>query len=66
VLFLVVLAATTLFLWFSHRLSLVEQSAAAIAIFAALWAVGRVCELAADPSVFSRETPLRGLQPGQE
>lgn len=66
VLFAAVLAATMLFLWFSHRMTPGEQAAAAIAIFAVLWAVGRVCELAADPSVFSRGTPLRGLQPEQE
>ena len=50
-LFLGVLGATTLFLWFAHRLTLAEQAAAAAAILAALWAVGRVCErgLAAAP-----------------
>jgi sterol desaturase/sphingolipid hydroxylase (fatty acid hydroxylase superfamily) len=66
VLFIAVLAATTAFLWFAHRLTLTEQAGATVAIFAALWAVGRVCERAARSSVFSRETALRGLQPGQE
>jgi len=42
-LFIVVLTATTLFLWFSHRMTLVEQGLAAAAILALLWAVGRVC-----------------------
>ena len=65
-LFVAVLNATTLFLWFAHRLTLTEQLAAAAAIFAALWAVGRVCEQAARASVFSRKTPLGGLRPGQE
>jgi len=66
VLFIAVLSATTLFLWFAHRLTLLEQAAAAAAIFAALWAVGRVCERTAHTSVFSRKTALRGLRPGQE
>jgi len=66
VLFIVVLNATTLFLWFSHRLTLAEQAAAAALILAVLWVVGRVCESAAGASVFSRKTPLRGLRPGQE
>ena len=43
-LFLGVLGATTAFLWFAHHLTLVEQIAAALGIFAALWAVGRICE----------------------
>ena len=42
-LFVVVLNATTLFLWFSHRMSLMEQGLAAAAILALLWVVGRVC-----------------------
>ncbi len=66
VLFIAALNATTLFLWFAHRLTLTEQIAAAAAIFAALWAVGRVCERAVRASVFSRKTPLGGLRPGQE
>ena len=66
VLFIVVLNATTLFLWFSHRMTLAEQAAAAALILAVLWVIGRVCEPAAGASVFSRKTPLRGLRPGQE
>jgi sterol desaturase/sphingolipid hydroxylase (fatty acid hydroxylase superfamily) len=65
-LFLAVLGATTLFLWFAHRLTLIEQAVAAVAIFAALWGVGRVCERTDRASVFSRKTPLRGLRPGQD
>jgi len=65
-LFIVVLNATTLFLWFAHRMTLAEQVAAAAAILVALWAVGRVCEASAGVSVFSRKTPLRGLRPEQE
>jgi sterol desaturase/sphingolipid hydroxylase (fatty acid hydroxylase superfamily) len=65
-LFIVVLNATTLFLWFAHRMTLAEQVAAAAAILVALWAVGHVCEASAGVSVFSRKTPLRGLRPEQE
>jgi sterol desaturase/sphingolipid hydroxylase (fatty acid hydroxylase superfamily) len=65
-LFVAVLVATTLFLWFAHRLTLIEQTAAAGAIFAALWAVGRVCEHTDRASVFSRKTPLRGLRSEQD
>jgi sterol desaturase/sphingolipid hydroxylase (fatty acid hydroxylase superfamily) len=65
-LFTAVLGATTLFLWFALRLSLAEQAAAAGAIVAALWAIGRVCEHAEQASVFSRETPFRGLRSKQE
>jgi len=66
VLFIVVLNAATLFLWFSHRMTLAEQAAAAALILAVLWAVGRVCEPSTGASVFSRKTPLRGLRPGPE
>ncbi len=65
-LFLAVLGATTLFLWFAHRLTLIEQATAAVAIFAALWGVGRVCERTDRASVFSRKTSLRGLRSGQD
>ena len=44
--FLAVLAATTVLLWFSHRLSLAEQLAGASAICALLWGIGCVCERA--------------------
>jgi sterol desaturase/sphingolipid hydroxylase (fatty acid hydroxylase superfamily) len=44
VLFAVVLAATTLFLWHAHTLTGAEQVASALAIVAALWAVGRLGE----------------------
>ena len=66
VLFLAVLGATTLFLWFSHRMTIAQQVAAAAAILALLWVIGRVCERSAQASVFSRETPLQGLQAKQE
>jgi hypothetical protein len=65
-LFFVVLGATTLFLWFVHRMTPTEQAASAVAILAALWAVGRVCERGAPASVFSRETSPRGLRSKQE
>jgi len=61
-LFLVVLNATTVFLWFSHRLSMVEQLGAVLAIMALLWAVGWICER----SVFSRGSAFRGLRIGQD
>ena len=57
-LFVALLGATTLFLWNAHRLALVQQTAAALAIVGGLafvgWLTGR--------SVFSRETPPQGLQ----
>ena len=61
-LFLVVLNATTLFLWFSHRLSTAEQLGAVLAIVAMLWAVGWLCER----SVFSRGSAFPGLRIGQD
>ena len=61
-LFVVVLNATTLFLWFSHRMTLIEQLLAAAAILAALWAVGRVCA----GSVFSRKQVVPGLRTEQD
>jgi len=67
VLFVAVLSATTLFLWFAHRLTLLEQAAAAAAIFAALWAVGWVCERAALKEAPGRSqvslTPMGGGSP---
>ena len=42
--FLLLLGATTAFLWSAHTLALPEQLAAAAAIVAALWLVGRLCE----------------------
>ena len=62
VLFGVVLGATTLFLWFAHRLSLAEQAGAAVAIGAMLWAVGRVCE----PGTARENTDDSGLAGGRE
>jgi sterol desaturase/sphingolipid hydroxylase (fatty acid hydroxylase superfamily) len=43
-LFAAVLAATTLFLWHAHALDAGERVAAALAIVAARWAVGRLSE----------------------
>ena len=39
-LFMAVLAATSVFLWFAHRLSLSEQLMGAAAIVALLWLIG--------------------------
>jgi sterol desaturase/sphingolipid hydroxylase (fatty acid hydroxylase superfamily) len=41
-LFLVVLGATSAFLWFAHTLSLVQQAAGAAGIVALLWLIGRL------------------------
>ena len=49
-LFVALLAATTLFLWHSHALAWSERAAAALAIGAALWAVGRLSEGKRAPS----------------
>ena len=43
-LFAALLAATTLFLWHSHALDWLERIGGALAIVAALWAVGRLSE----------------------
>jgi sterol desaturase/sphingolipid hydroxylase (fatty acid hydroxylase superfamily) len=42
--FIAVLAATTLFLWHAHRLDAAAKLAAALAIGTGLWLVGRLCE----------------------
>ncbi len=42
-LFMLLLAATALFLWHAHRMPLAQQAAAAAAIVAGLWAVGALC-----------------------
>ena len=47
-LFVALLAATTLFLWHAHALAWPERIACASAILAALWAVGRLGEGAAE------------------
>jgi sterol desaturase/sphingolipid hydroxylase (fatty acid hydroxylase superfamily) len=44
VVFAALLGATTVFLWHAHALTWPERSAAAVAILAALWAVGRLSE----------------------
>ena len=43
-LFALLLGATTAFLWTAHTLPLAQQSAAAAAIVAGLWAVGMLTE----------------------
>ena len=49
--FLALLAATTLFLWNAHRMTLLQQAGCALGIVAGLWAVGRVSERAPRGSV---------------
>ena len=43
ILFVLLLNATTAFLWFSHTLTLTQQLAAALGIIAGLWLVGAIC-----------------------
>jgi sterol desaturase/sphingolipid hydroxylase (fatty acid hydroxylase superfamily) len=62
-LFVAVLAATTAFLWHAHVLSGAARIAGALAIVAALWAVGRLSEGGA-ANVPSRR-PRRGRAPAR-
>jgi sterol desaturase/sphingolipid hydroxylase (fatty acid hydroxylase superfamily) len=60
-LFVALLAATTLFLWHAHALGWPERAAGALAIGVGLWVVGRLSEgapaAAAAPSAYGRQAP---------
>ena len=53
-LFILLLGATTAFLWTAHTLSLGQQLAAAAAIVGGLWGVGVLCESPDSPRLMAR------------